>query len=355
MMSFAHPEYLQWLLLLPFLMVLYIVRSRIRERKAQKYLGRSNHFLRASISQKKRHLKISLQLLTIAGLIIALARLQSLSEIPTKQKKGGYILLLVDNSLSMLAEDVRPNRLTFMKKELSRLMDKSSGDYMALGIFAQSAFLASPFTKDLSAVQSYLNDLSTDHLSHQGTNFKRAFQFSERIFETIKKNKNSDKALIIASDGEDHSSINQKEVEKLVKEKQVRIFSLAFGSEKGGPLPIRDYKNQIKEYKKDINGQLVISKLESESLKKFAKWGKGSYYHVAYGGQAIDRLRKDLDRMKKAKMEKSVRTKKTEHYQWPLFLAFLIALIEWGLSDRKPMPKGGYYKSGVLGVWGNTQ
>ena len=335
-MSFAHPDYFQWLFVLPLLIFIYAFRSQVRKKKVKKWLGSQSHFLMSSISPKKRWIKLFLQTAVLALVLIALARPQSQGEKVEARHKGLYILLLVDASHSMLAEDVQPSRLAFMKKELSRLIHLSGGDQMALGIFAHSTFLAVPFTNDLSTVQSYLNELSTDHLTNQGTNFERAFRFSDKLLKKIKQDKYRQpiKAIVMASDGEDHSKKTKQVIKKMLSQKNVRIFTLSFGTEEGGVIPIKDYKGAVKEYKKDIQGDLVITRLKKQALKKFAKWGKGAYYHVTYGGQAIERLRKDLDLLEKNRFEKTSYIQKKEGYQWLLILAFLIAVMEWALNDR---------------------
>jgi len=335
-MTFQNPEYLYWLVILPALVFIYIIRARIKKKKIKRWLGSRNDFLRSSISEKKRVIKTGLRICVLALLFISLARPQGEGEKIETRNRGVYIFLLVDASNSMLAEDVKPNRLIFMKKEISRFIDLSSGDQIALGIFANSAILAAPFTNDLSAVKSYLNDLSTHHLTNQGTSFEKAFQLSAQVFDTIKESENeqSVKVIVIASDGEDHSKKTKQVVQNLLAQKNIRIFSLSFGTEEGGIIPVKDYKNQIKGYKKDIQGRLVVTRLKKDSLKKFAKWGKGSYYHVSYGGQAIEKLRQNMDRLETALLEKTTHTKRKENYQWFLLFALLTALTELILNDR---------------------
>ena len=266
---------------------------------------------------------------------MALARPQGIGEKIDLPSRGISILLLVDVSNSMLAEDIRPSRLEFLKKELIRFLELSSGDQMALAFFANSSILASPFTHDLSAVRSYLEDLSADYLSNQGTNFKRAFQLSVQTFEKLKQKDSAVKAVVLASDGEAHSRQTQKAIKSLISQAELRVFTLSVGTKKGGVIPVRDYKGNIKEYKKDSGAQLVISRLNPESLKKIAKWGKGSYYHLSYGGQSIEKLREDLDSLEKSEFEENKLVKKKEYYQWFLLLAFFLALFELLLSDRK--------------------
>ena len=335
-MSFHSINYLDWLFLLPFLILIYIVRIRIRENKIKKWIGSQSDFLRSPISETKRHLKLIFGLLSLTLIVIALARPQMEGKKLKIQNKGVYMFLLVDASNSMLAEDVKPNRLSFMKREISRLIALSSGDQIALGLFANSAILASPFTKDFSAVKSYLQDISTDYLTNQGTNFERAFLLSEKTFKKIKENEKAKavKVLIIASDGESPSLKYKSAIEKLISDQSIHVFTLSFGTKEGGVIPIKDYQGQVKSYKKDSKGNLVVSRLQEEILKNFAKWGKGSYYHVTYGSSSIEQLRQDLDQLKKTTFETTDYTEQEEVYQWFLILAFLIALIELFLNDR---------------------
>ena len=141
--------------------------------------------------------------------------------------------------------------------------------------------------------------------------------------------------VVLASDGEDHSGKTKQLVKSLVTEEGLKVFFLSVGTQKGGVIPIRDYKDNIKEYKRDIKGDLVVSRLNPISLRNFAKWGKGSYYHLSYGSQAIEQLRRDLDTLKKSEFEKNKLVKKEEYYQWFLLVAFFLALFELLLSDRK--------------------
>lgn len=335
-MSFYNIDYLEWLFILPFLLCLYIIQVRRRENKVKKWLGIHSDFLRSLISGKKRHIKTTLRLCVLLFMILSLARLQGEGDKVDIQNKGLYILLLVDASNSMLAEDVKPNRLAFMKQELSRLIDLSSGDQIALGVFANSAILASPFTKDFSAVRSYLQDISPDYLTNQGTNFKRAFLLTGKTFKKVRESEKEKtvKALVIVSDGENHTKEDKKAIQKLFLEQDIRVFTLSFGTKEGGVIPIKDYKGRVKAYKKDIQGNLVVTRLKEEGLKNFAKWGKGSYHHVTYGSQAIEQLRQNLDQLEKTFLETTSYVQKKEYYQWFLILAVVAALLELFVNDR---------------------
>lgn len=329
---FKNPDYFTYLLLLIILVGFYIFRLFKREKNIKKWFKGSSP-LRDSISNKKRIFKMALSLMVLVFMILALARLQGPGEIIEAPARGNSLLVMLDISLSMLAEDVKPSRLELIKKELSRLIDLSSGDRVALGFFAKSAFLVNSFTPDLSAVKSFLKDLSPDYLSHQGTDFKKAFQLAREVFEREKDL--GVKILILASDGEGHDLETEKEIKSLVEEQGIRIFTLSVGTKQGGVIPIKDYKNQIKEYKKNIQGDLVVSRLNPESLRQFSKWGKGAYYHLDYNNLAIKKLRKDLDVLQKNFYGNYTETIKTEYYQWFLLFGFIVAFMELILSNYK--------------------
>ena len=334
-MSFYNIEQLAWLFILPFFLFIYIAQIRIREARLQKWLGQRRHFLKSLISENKRHFKLALRLLVVVFFLIALARPQMAGEEIDLERSGVHILLLVDVSQSMLAEDVKPNRLFFMQKELGRFLDMSEGDEVALVAFANSSALISPFTPDTAVVKSYLADLSPNYFSSQGTNFGRAFDFVRKTFQSIKvkKNESITKVLVVASDGEDHSKSSRKKIKELLDE-NVRVFTLSFGTKDGGAVPIKDFRDQIKKYKKDPSGKLVVSKLNSKDLKDFAKLGQGAYYHATYGSKVIERLRSDIDKLEQTTFEKASFVSKKEVYHWFLVIALLLAMLEMVLSDR---------------------
>ena len=189
-MIFKNPDNFYLFFVLLAVGLVYIFRSWLRKKKLKKWLSSNKSSFQLSISPAKRNIKIFLQTLVMFFLILALSRPQGVGEKIDLPGRGGYILLLVDISNSMLVEDIHPNRLDFVKKELSRFLDLSSGDQFALVFFANSSVLASPFTNDLSAVKSYLDDLSVDYLTNQGTNFERAFQLSAEAFKKSGAKKN---------------------------------------------------------------------------------------------------------------------------------------------------------------------
>lgn len=338
-MFFYNPEHLSWIILLGFLLVIYAIQIRLRDIRLKKWLGSKKLFLNSLVSSKKRYAKFILKLLALLFFIIAFARPRVPGSKVQLESSGVYILILADSSLSMLSTDVKPTRLYFMKKELSRFLEKSQGDKIALAAFANSVDRLSPFTQDIGALVSLLEDLDPKHFFSQGTNFAQAFAFAGKAFQAIKtkQRESTTKVLLIASDGEDHSQLSSQETEALnhLLQQKVRIFSLGFGTKKGGAIPILNRRGEVSEYKKDSSGKLVITKLKSKGLKKFAKLGKGAYYHVTYGGDAMDNLRADINQLEKTNFEKLTTINNKEIYYWFLILGLFFAFAELFVSERR--------------------
>lgn len=334
-MEFFNKNALFLLLLLPLFLLLYISRSRNRTKKLHRILGKNKSFLTDSKSTAPRSVKFFFSLCAIAFFVFALARPQWIGEKSEERKEGLYMVLAVDISGSMLAEDIKPSRLVFMKRELSRFLDLSEGDKIAVVAFAGEAILISPFTTDYSIVKLYLNDLSPSYLSAKGSNFRRLFAQIERAFQGLKSKKESAaKIVVLASDGEDHDAISPSSLYNLTKQ-GIRFFTLSFGTKEGGVIPIRDKDRKIVSYKRNAKNEVVVTKLKAKTLKKIAGITKGAYYHVNYGGKAIDTLRADIDELEKTVFQKQSTQSKNELYQWFVALGLFLALLELLLSEIK--------------------
>lgn len=339
-MTWLNPDWFLWLLLIPFGALIYILRSLQREKNLSLWFDRQKFFLTGRRSLWIRHLKTALAFSALTLFILALARPQTEGEKTKKESAGIQIVLAVDVSRSMTAEDIYPNRLEFLKKELSRFLNMSGGDQAALAAFSGSALLISPFTTDLSLINVYLDDLSPDFLSAQGTDFNKLFKVINRIFKNVSENtkKRIVRAAIIASDGEDHAS-GWKSGIKLLKDQGVRVFTLSVGTKEGGVIPLKNAKGEVVEYKKDSSGKVVISRLKSKSLKQIASKARGGYYHLSYSGRAIEKLRKDLDRLKKTVFETGEFYTKKELFQWFLAVGLILALLELLLIEWRQTNK----------------
>lgn len=338
-MEFSNKEILFLLFILPLFFWIYILRTQARSKKLIQILGKNRTFLTSSISTKARLIKFILSLSACGFFILSLARPQWTGPKQEAERAGIHMILAIDISPSMLAEDIKPSRLKFMKRELAQLINLSKGDKIALIAFSSEAALISPFTHDRSIVNLYLKDLSPDYLSSRGSNFNQLLSQVERAFQGLKnKEKTATKVVILASDGEIHEDISSSSLQALAQQ-DIRFFTLSFGTEEGGVIPIKNKKGQITSYKRNLQNEVVITKLKPGILKKIAKLSKGAYYHVGYGGKAIETLRADMNELEKTVFESYSTYKKKEFYQWFLVLGLFLAFLELLLQERRARKK----------------
>ncbi|PIS09893.1 MAG: hypothetical protein COT73_12295 [Bdellovibrio sp. CG10_big_fil_rev_8_21_14_0_10_47_8] len=343
MFRFESPHVFIWLLSIPILWLLAIVFQRQAKRKMQNVIHQNLlPFLTSSISLSRRRWKLILQSLVVAFFILALARPQ-MGESKTEIKSEGVeLMLVVDVSDSMMAEDIRPNRLEQAKTEMSKLVDMLSGNKIGIIAFAGSAALLSPLTSDPSSLKMYLDSLSPESVSTQGTEFKKALDEADAAFDRggvdIDDSTKVTRVILLASDGEDQEPGAMDEAEKLVK-KGVRIFSLAYGTEKGAPIPERDGMGNLRGYKKDQSGQTVLTTVKGDALRALAQAGQGSFYHASYGGSHLQRTVDDINKLQKTMFSTEMATQYDEQFQIFIFFGILWALLEIVLGDRRPASK----------------
>lgn len=287
---------------------------------------------------RKRKWKWFLQFTVLVLLSIGLARPQLGQNQAVVRSEGFEIIFAVDVSESMMAEDLRPSRLDQAKLELAKLVDIMPGNKVGIVAFAGSSVLMSPLTNDMGAIKMYLDSLSPNLISNQGTNIESAIKNSMEVFErggvTTDGGSKVTRVVLVASDGEDHEEGALKAVDEAVQ-KNVRIFSIAYGTEKGGTIPKRDNFGYLKGYKTDRSGQTIITKVNGEFLKQLAVRGKGSFYFSVFGGNHIQSLVEDFKEFEKAQFESTVVTDYEERFQIFLVIAFILALIELVLGERK--------------------
>src|ERR1035437_5525563 len=330
---------LQFLALIPIVILLvWWTAKRTRQIVSAQIAPKISQFLLRSVSDRKRKLKMFLQCVALFFFVIALARPQAGESKQKAKSEGLEIMLAVDVSNSMLAEDSRPSRLELARRELSRLVDSLSGDKVGLVAFAGSAVTLSPMTSDKSAMKVYLDSLSTNAVTTQGTDLRKALAESYTALQRGgiegDDDKKVTKVIIIASDGEDNEKGALDQAEKIASE-GIRIFTLGFGTEQGGQIPQRDQNGNLIGYKKDKNGQTVITKSTGESLKALAEAGKGTYQQVTFGGDAIRNLKANIDTLQRTQLDTMEVNHYNEHYQTFLFFGIVLALLELFLGERK--------------------
>lgn len=340
MFRFESPQYLWLLALIPLLWILVVAMERwARHRLDASFGARLAPFLSRSISPRKRLWKWVLRSLALVCFILAAARPQMGDRRQEIRSEGVELLLAVDVSESMMSEDVRPNRLEQVKVELGRFVDLSPGHRFGLVAFAGSAGLMSPLTSDPAAIKMYLDSLSPLAVSSQGTCFECALKASEAAFErggvVGDQQVRVTRVVLIASDGEDHEPGAIEAARELAEKKGIKVYTLAYGTEKGGPIPVRDGMGYLRSHKKGPDGQTIITKVDGAALKELAKAGRGDFFFASFGGDHLRRLADSLDRLEKASFESSVATQFDERFQVLLFLGLLFAMADLLLGERR--------------------
>lgn len=339
MFRFENIAAFQYLWILPIIVILGIFFERMARKKMESAIGQRLYpFLSSSVSHKKRKIKTLLQLLVVFFFVLALARPQMGESQQQIKSEGVELIFAVDVSESMMAEDVKPSRLAQAKAELSRLVDMMPGNKIGVVAFAGSAVLLSPLTNDPGAVKMYLESLEPSSVSSQGTNFTEALKISKEAFErggiSTDEVVKVTRVILIASDGEDHEQGALDEAQKMASE-GVRIFSLAYGTEKGGAIPVRDAMGFLKGYKKDRQGQTILTTVKGDALRSLAESGKGSFYFATFGGEQTKLLVEDISKLERTQFDSTMATQYEERFQSLLFIGIILALLELFLGERR--------------------
>lgn len=339
MFRFESPQLLWFLLTIPLWWLLAWGTGRLAARRLAKAFGsRLTPFLSRSVSPRKRFWKWALRSAALACFIVAAARPQMGDSRQEIRSEGVEIILAVDVSESMMAEDVKPNRLEQVKVELGRFVDLSPGHRIGLIAFAGSASLLSPLTSDPAAIRMYLDSLSTLAVSTQGTCFECALKAAQSAFERggvgTDDQVRVSRVVIVASDGEDHEPGATTAAEELVK-KGITVFTMAYGTEKGAPIPVRDGMGYLRSYKKGADGQTVQTTVKGDALQALAKAGGGEFFFAAFGGDHLKELARALDGLEKAQFESKVATQYDERFQIVLLIGILLALLDLLVGERR--------------------
>jgi Ca-activated chloride channel family protein len=339
MFRFANPQAFEFLWAIPVLVIsAWFLQRQTRARIHKAFGKRLGPFLSASVSPSKRRFKLILKLSALFFLVLALARPQMGKSTQTIKSEGVELMIAVDVSNSMLAEDLKPSRIEYAKAELSRLLDLLEGDKVGVIAFAGSATLLSPLTPDKAALKMYLEGLSPLSVENQGTEFRKAMREGKSAFEhggvDADDGVKVTRVILIASDGEDQEPGALDEAKKLSQD-GIRIFTLAFGSDHGAPIPQRDQRGYLQGYKKDRAGHEIMTQVNDDVLRSIAQAGHGSFYHVSPGGAEAKKIKADLDRLEKAQFDSTMATNYDEKYQIFLLISLLLVLADLSLGERK--------------------
>ncbi|MCX8081209.1 MAG: VWA domain-containing protein [Bacteroidia bacterium] len=265
-------------------------------------------------------------------LVLALANLQTGSRLKEEKRSGADLMLCLDVSNSMLAQDLLPNRLTFAKYSIERLLQQLKGDRVGLVIFAGDAYLQLPITNDYGASRMFLRSVETGIVPVQGTNLSAALQ---KAYESFGQDIGKNKAIILISDGEDHEQ-GAIEKAKEIAEKGIMINTIGIGSEQGVPIPVFENGKAV-GYKKDAYGQTVVTKLNPRILKEIAAAGNGVYVQATQQSMGLELVLRKIDELEKKNLGTQAYYDFESQYHWFLGGALALMLLDMFLTDRKFM------------------
>lgn len=328
MFRFEHPDFLYLLFLLPALVAFYVY-ARIARRKAMRKYGNPTLLaeLMPEVSPKRQHLKFWLLFGAITMVIFIMAGPQFGSKLETVKRQGVEIMVCLDVSNSMLAEDVSPNRLDKAKQMLSRLTDGFMNDKVGLIVFAGDAFTQLPITSDYISAKMFLSSINPSMVSTQGTAIGAAINLAARSFTP---SETTDKTIILITDGENHED-DAIGAAKAAAEKGIRVNIVGMGDPKGSPIPIQGSNN----YMKDKDGNVVITKLNEQMGQEIAAAGNGMYVRADNTNSALKALQKEIEKMNKTELDSKVYSEYDEQFQVFAWIALFLLIADFMTLDRK--------------------
>ena len=336
MIRFVNQNILYLLILIPVIVVFYYAAFKMKRKALERFASSELlQKLAQNTSTGTQIFKVFILIIAFTALIFALARPQIGTKLEKIEREGLDIIVAIDVSESMLAEDITPNRLEKAKHEIASFIDKLEGDRIGIIAFAGEAFVQAPLTLDYGAAKMFLNIINTDLIPTPGTAIGDAIEKSLGAFTTDVR---SNKVLILITDGEDHSGEALKYAEE--SEKQgIIIYTVGIGSVEGVPIPEYDKRGNRTGFKKDRNGEIVISKLDEVTLEKIALQTNGKYYRASPGEEELDSIFDKISGLEKSELESREFTQFEERYQYFLGFALILIIMELIISDRKKVKK----------------
>ena len=322
-MTFGNTDYLYGLVLIP-VFALFLWWASQQRRSALARLGDPAliGMLSRSVDWRGRRLQSTLWFIAIGLIIIGLSRPQWGTEVRAVERHGIQIMVALDVSKSMLAQDIKPNRLSRAKLEIVDLMRRLKGDEIGLVLFSGASFLQSPLTFDYATVRTFLENASPELISRPGTAIADAIDTAMAGFD---EKRTSQKVIIIMTDGEDHEGDTLAAARRAVQEGAI-IYTVGFGSLEGEPIPEYNARGEVAGYKQDQNGEVVLSALGEAALQEIAREANGKYYRASTGSGAAEALSEELDGLQKESVESEFETRNVERFQAFLLIS-LIALV----------------------------
>lgn len=327
MFRFGSPEYLYLLILLPLMALIYVY-SYYKRRKNIRAFGDKELVkqLMPESSALRRHIKFSIILFTAAMFALLLARPQFGSRIEEVKTKGIEVMIALDISNSMLVKDIAPSRLERAKLAISKIIEKLEDNKIGLVVFAGDAYTQVPMTKDFISVKMFLESVHPNLIYNQGTNISEAINMAARSFGS---NDDVSKSLILMTDGESHEGKVSEAISN-AKKRNIHFSVIGIGTPGGGPL----IDANTGDFRKDDNGNVIVSKLNEDMCKDIAEEGKGIYVRLDNTDSAIKAISSEIDKLTKSEIDAKVYTDFDEQFQYVAFIIFLLLMAEMAVLNR---------------------
>lgn len=332
-MRFAEPIFLFGLLGLPLLLLFFYWLER-RRKKALGRIGDLDVVLRLleGFSEKIRRWKYALVLLASALMVLALARPQWGKKMELVKREGLDIIVAIDVSASMLAADMPPSRLAKAKSETAGLIDLLKGDRIGLVVFSGEAYVQCPLTMDYSAAKMFLSDIDYGSVPQPGTALGEAIRRAASAF--VEKERKH-KVLIAITDGEDTQESDPMKAAEEARKAGIVLYTIGVGTPAGEPIPLRNAAGQVQGYKKDDEGQVVMSRLDEAGLQEAALKTGGKYYRATAGELELDKIFDDISKMERKELTGQFMARWEERFRWFLAAAFALLGVEFLLNERR--------------------
>lgn len=328
MFRFADPQFLYLLILLPLLVIFFIYSNYRRKKRISEY-GDPELIkdLMPEVSYYRPIIKFWIMWLVLGLAIVMLARPQFGTKKETVKRSGIETIIAMDISNSMMAEDVVPTRLSKAKMLVSRLVEGFTDDKVGLIVFAGDAFTQLPITSDYISAKMFLESISPSLISSQGTNIGEAIRLAVRSFTPQEK---VGRPIIVITDGENHEG-GAVEAAKEAASKGMQVYVLGIGSPDGAPIPIEGSN----EYRKDKDGNVVVTRLNEQMCREIAQAGNGVYIRVDNSSSAQTLLQKEIDKLAKADLETTVYSNYNEQFMVLAWIIFIFLLIDILILEKK--------------------
>ncbi len=332
MYQIEEPKYFTYFIFIAILLVLYLLVAFWKRKKQKEFADLPLlDKLSPESSKFKPVLKIVIVALGLSFLIFALVNPKMGTQLKTIKRQGVDIVFALDVSKSMLAEDIAPNRLEKSKQIISKIVDKLGSDRVGIIIYAGSSFPLLPITTDHAAAKMFLQNADPDMVSSQGTAINEALKLAKTFFDDDTQ---TNRFLFVISDGEDHEKGSEKMAEDILQE-GIRTYTIGVGTNKGGPIPIKNNNNTLIGYKKDNKEEVVITKLSVETLKEIAKSGEGEYIYGNNTDKTVDFIEELLLKADKKEFETKQYSDYKDQFQWFIAIALLFLIFDVFLLNKK--------------------